>query len=177
MLLWHIGASIAFVRYAFRDPFMDLRFLALGAIVSDLVDLPVGIAMWSRFESVRLFGHSILFGVTLMVVVLVATRRGTWRKRLILVATGVLLHLALDAMWQSPGSLWWPFLGDGFTSSGFAGYGEYVKDLVSNPVVWAGEAIGLVYLVVLWRKAGLDDADKRQVLYRTGVVSAAIDRP
>jgi len=27
MLFWHVGATIAFVRYAFRDQNMDLRFL------------------------------------------------------------------------------------------------------------------------------------------------------
>lgn len=176
MFLWHIGASVAFIRYAFRDPFMDLRFLALGAILSDVIDLPVGIMMWSDYESVRLFGHSILFGVSAMVIVLIATRRGAWRKRFILLAAGVLLHLALDAMWQSPGTLWWPFLGDGFAASGFGTYADYVNDLVTNPVMWAGELVGLAYLIALWRKAELGDRAKRSVFVKTGVVSAAIDR-
>ncbi|KAA3637882.1 MAG: hypothetical protein DWP92_07130 [Armatimonadetes bacterium] len=176
MLFWHIGASVAFVRYAFRDPFMDLRFIALGAVLSDLVDLPLAIPLWSEFESVRLVGHTTVFAVLVMVVVLVATRRGLWRKRLILLATGVLLHLALDAMWQNPETLWWPFLGLEFASSGFGTYGDYVRDLFTNPWVWAGEVAGLAYLVALWRKAGLSRPEARESFIRTGVVSAPIDR-
>jgi len=155
---------------------MDLRFLALGAILSDLIDLPIGIVFWSDFQAVRLAGHSMLFGALLMVIVLLITRRGIWRKRLILLATGVLLHLALDSMWQSPETLWWPFLGDGFQASGFASYGAYVADLVANPLVWLGEAVGLAYVAVLWRKAGLSDRDARRSFTRTGIVSAPIDR-
>jgi hypothetical protein len=47
VLLWHVGATIAFVRYAFRDPNMDLRYLALGAVLPDLIDTPLGIGFWS----------------------------------------------------------------------------------------------------------------------------------
>lgn len=155
---------------------MDLRFIALGAVLSDLVDLPVAIPLWHDFQSARLIGHSTLFAVLVMVVVLIATRRGLWRKRLILLATGVLLHLALDAMWQDPETLWWPFLGTKFTSTGFDTFGEYARAVLTNPWMWAGEAVGLVYLVALWRKAGLSESDARATFLRTGVVSASIDR-
>lgn len=175
MLLWHIGASLAFVRYAFRDPMMDLRYLALGAVLPDLIDLPVGIAMWDSFENVRLWAHSMLFAAAILVAVLIATRRGVWRKRLILLAVGALIHLALDAMWQSPETLWWPFLG-GLASSGFSTYGEYLRDLFTNPVLWAGEIAGATYLVFLFVRAGLADAEARSSFLRTGVVSAPIDR-
>ena len=176
MLFWHIGASIGFVRYAFRDPMMDLRFLALGAILPDLVDLPIGIAMWDSYQNVRLGAHSMLFAASLLVAVLVVTRRGVWRKRLILLAVGAFLHLALDAMWQTPETLWWPFLGDGLASTGFATYGEYLGDLVSNPVMWLGEIAGAAYLVFLFTKSGLSDPQTRATFVRTGVVSAPIGR-
>jgi hypothetical protein len=42
MLFWHLGASIAVARYTFRDERMDLRFLALGALLPDIIDTPVG---------------------------------------------------------------------------------------------------------------------------------------
>jgi len=47
MLFWHVGATIAFVRYTFRDKAMDLRFLALGAILPDLIDTPIVTALFS----------------------------------------------------------------------------------------------------------------------------------
>lgn len=176
MFLWHIGASVAFVRYAFRDPFMDLRFLALGAVLSDIADLPFALPLWPEYATANLLGHSTLFAVVLIATVLVVTRRGLWRKRLILVATGVLLHIALDGMWQSPETLWWPFLGWEFTPSGFTTFAAYVSDTLTNPWVWIGEVAGLAYLVALWRKANLSEASVRATFWRTGVVSARIDR-
>lgn len=176
MLLWHVGATTAFVRYAFRDPAMDLRFLALGAILPDVIDLPLGIALWGRFETPRLAAHSLAFAAVCMVVVLLATRRGPVRKRWMLVAVGVLMHLFLDAMWRQPETLWWPFLGWTFSGSGFGTYWSYVSDLVTQPVLWAGEIAGLLYLVVLARRSHVGDAIERSAFLRTGRVSAPIGR-
>jgi membrane-bound metal-dependent hydrolase YbcI (DUF457 family) len=176
MFLWHIGATTAFIRYAFRDPAMDLRFLALGAIVPDLIDLPIGIAFWSSFQTPRLAGHSLAFGAVCMALVLILTRRGTRRKAWMLFAVGILLHLFLDAMWRGPETLWWPFLGTSFAATPFDTYGAYVRNLVSDPVMWAGELAGFVYLILLARKSTLGDKDLRRSLYRSGRVSAPIGR-
>lgn len=175
MFFWHVGATIAFVRYAFRDEAMDLRYLAVGAVLPDLIDVPVAIAMWSSWEAPRLFGHSLLFGSLILVGVLIATSRGRRRKQWILLSVGVLMHLALDAMWADPNTLWWPFLGWGFTTTGFATFSEYVSSVLRDPWMWAGEAAGLAYLVFLWRASGLDDADARGRLLSTGQVSAPIE--
>jgi membrane-bound metal-dependent hydrolase YbcI (DUF457 family) len=176
MFLWHVGATTAFIRYAFRDPAMDLRYLAIGAIVPDLIDLPIGIAMWSRFESPRLVGHSLVFGAVCMVVVLTTTRRGPARKRWMLFAVGILMHLFLDAMWRQPETLWWPFLGWSVDGTGFATYADYVVDLIRQPVMWVGEIIGLTYLLVLARRSRLNDAGQRTAFLRKGTVSAPIGR-
>lgn len=174
MLFWHVGATIGFVRYAFRDTAMDLRFLALGAVLPDLIDTPIGAVAWSTLQTTRLWAHTILFGSTLLVAVLVGTRRGRRRKQWMLLATGVLLHLVLDGLWNQPDTLWWPFLGTTFTPTGFATYGAYVADVLTDPVMWLGEGIGLVYLIGLWRKAGLDQRDARERLLTEGTVSATI---
>ena len=175
MFFWHIGATTAFIRYAFRDPNMDLRFLALGAIASDIIDLPIGIAMWDTVGSVRLAAHSLPFGALVMAAVLILTRRGPRRKRWMLFAVGVLLHLLLDAMWRQPETLWWPFLGWDFTPSGFATYAAYASDVVTNPIMWGGEVAGLAYLVWLAVRARLSDPERRRVLRSTGVISVRID--
>ena len=155
---------------------MDLRFLALGAILPDLIDLPIGVALWSTVEHVRLMSHSIVFGAIVMIVVLLATRRGPTRKRWMLFAVGILIHLALDAMWRLPETLWWPLFGWGFATSGFASYGAYFADLVTNPLLWLGELTGLAYLAFLWRASDLGDPDARMRLRTTGTVSAPIGR-
>jgi membrane-bound metal-dependent hydrolase YbcI (DUF457 family) len=176
VFLWHIGASTAFTRYAFRDEAMDLRFLAFGAVLPDLIDLPIGIMWWNTWHAPRLFAHSLLFGSLLMVGVLAATRRGTARKRLMLVAVGVLVHLALDAMWNQPQTLWWPFLGSEFSSTGFDTYGQYVADLVRSPMLYFGELAGLTYLAFLWRRSKLGVSAARKQLLTSGTVSAPIGR-
>lgn len=155
---------------------MDLRFLALGAILPDLIDLPVGIMWWGTWHAPRLFAHSLLFGSALMAVVLIATRRGTTRKRLLLVAVGVLLHLALDAMWKQPETLWWPFLGTEFSSTGFDSYGQYLAGLVRSPTLYMSEIAGLTYLAFLWRRADLGVSAARRRLLNSGIVSAPIGR-
>ena len=176
MIFWHVGATTAFIRYAFRDPAMDLRYLAFGALLPDLIDLPIGVVGWTTFGSVRLAAHSILFGSVVMVLVLVFTRRGPVRKQWMLLAVGVLLHLLLDAMWQQPETLWWPFLGWEFSDTGFTTFGVYARDVLSDPVMWAGEVAGLAYIAFLWRASGLSDPEARSRLLRRGVVDAPIGR-
>jgi len=176
VLFWHVGATVSFVRYAFRDAAMDLRFLALGAVLPDLIDTPIAAAMWSSWQAPRLVAHSLLFGSAAMVLVLVITRRGTRRKQGMLVAVGVLMHLTLDGMWADPETLWWPFLGWEFTRSVSASMAGYALTVISNPWIWVGEVIGLGYLVSLWRKSGLSESAARRDLVSTGRVSAPIGR-
>jgi len=176
MLFWHLGASIAIARYTFRDERMDLRFLALGALLPDLIDTPIGLLWFGSTGTGRLAAHSLLFGGGLMVVILLRTRRGRPRKRWMPVAIGVLLHLFLDAMWASPESLWWPLLGLEFTRQGASTAAGYVGDVLSNPWMWLGELAGLSYLVVLARRAGLAHPAARRLLRETGRVDVPIGR-
>ncbi len=155
---------------------MDLRFLILGAWLADLVDTPIGLAVWPVFGHVRLFTHTLLVSAAVMVAVLVATRRGRPRRRWMAVAVGMLLQLVLDAMWALPETLWWPLFGFEFTPSGFATVGDYLSWLFTNPVMWAGEAAGLAYLMVLAWRAGLTDRAARRAFLTTGQVQAPIGR-
>lgn len=155
---------------------MDLRFLAIGAILPDLIDTPVGALMWNSWQTPRLWFHSLVIGSFLMTAVLILTRRGQRRKQWMLLAIGVLMHLLLDAMWADPATLWWPFLGWEFTSTGFATFGAYAGTVVSDPWMWVGEAVGVLYLTVLWRSSVLGDKENRTVLLSTGRVSAPIER-
>lgn len=155
---------------------MDVRFLALGALLPDVIDLPIGIASWSTYQTPRLAAHSLMFGIAAMVAVLALTRRGPRRRQWMLLTVGVLIHLALDAMWQHPETLWWPFLGTEFSPTEFATYGAYVEDLLRNPLMWLGEAVGLAYLVYLFWASGLSDPEARRKLRSSGVVDAPIGR-
>jgi membrane-bound metal-dependent hydrolase YbcI (DUF457 family) len=176
MFFWHVGATIAVIRYAFRDEAMDLRFLAFGAILPDLIDSPIGLVFWARFQSVRLGAHSLVFATVLLGVVMAATRRGRPRKRWMPLAIGVLLHLILDGMWRFPSTLWWPFLGWEFDATSFATAGAYLEWLLTDVRTWALEAAGLGYLVALAYRSNLADPEARRLLITTGRVRAPIGR-
>ncbi|MEE8332122.1 MAG: metal-dependent hydrolase [Acidimicrobiia bacterium] len=176
MILWHLGGTIALVRYAFRDPNMDLRLLMVGALLPDLIDKPLGrVLNVGGYESGELWGHSLLFSAALMVVILVATTRGTvYRRTWFPLAVGSLFHLVLDGMWTKSETFLWPFLRGDFTEALPGDLGTAFADGFTNPWVVAGEVIGLIYLIWLWRAAGLSDSSRRNVFLRTGGVGVPI---
>ena len=174
MLLWHLGATTALTRYAFRDERMDLRFLMLGAILPDLIDTPIGLLFFDSLQSVRLVAHSLVLAAILMTWIVLATRRGRPRKRWMPIAIGVLIHLFLDAMWADPESLWWPFLGFEFASVEAAAASDYVVDVLGNVWAWIGELVGLGYLTILARRSNLSSPEARRSFLATGRVTAPI---
>jgi membrane-bound metal-dependent hydrolase YbcI (DUF457 family) len=176
VLFWHVGGTVAAIRYAFRDDRMDLRLLVVGAVLPDLVDTPVGMVFFGTFESVRLAAHSLLFGALVMAAVVMATRRGRPRKRWMPLAVGVLMHLFLDAMWADPETLWWPFLGWSFSPSGFGSLGALAEAVVGDWRVWVGEAAGIVYLGYLARRGNLASAAARARFLSTGRIDVPIER-
>lgn len=175
MIFWHVGATTALTRYAFRDDRMDLRFLALGAVLPDLIDTPIGLLAFGRFGAVRLWSHTLLAAGVVMTLVVLSTRRGRPRKRWMPLAIGMLMHLFLDAMWQDPETLWWPFLGWDFSPAAATTAGAYVTGVLGDWRVWALEAVGLAYLVGLGRRARLGDPGARDRFRTTGTVDVPID--
>ena len=104
MLLWNVGLSILLVHYVFRSSGIDYRFVAVGSVLPLLIDLPFG----------RLaYGHTLVAGVTLLFVVMVATigQPRLRRRRLLCLPIGYLGGLVLSGAWVSSEVFWWPFLG------------------------------------------------------------------
>ena len=174
MLLWHLGATTALTRYAFRDEKMDLRFLMVGAVLPDLIDTPIGLLFYESLQTIRLVAHGLPLAAILMTWIVLATRRGRPRKRWMPIAIGVLIHLFLDAMWADPETLWWPVLGFDFSPAGAATVGDLIANTVSNLWVWIGETAGFVYLAALARRSGLESADARREFLETGRIWAPI---
>jgi len=172
MLFWHVGGSIWLFRYLFRDPGVDLRFVAVGAILSDLIDKPVGRVLWAdTFQTGRIYGHTLLFFVLLLTAVMLITTRGTpQRRRWVALAVGVMFHLILDAMWMIPETLFWPFFGLDFPASIDDYWSGFFGRLLSNPRVIVQEVVGALYLGYLWRSAGLSDSLRRKELLQGGTI-------
>lgn len=153
MIAWHLGMTVLAVRYVYRDPAMDLRWVLAGALLPDLIDKPIGAVLLNDvFHAHRLFGHTLLFPTALLGLVMVVTRRGSaLRKGMVGLVIGVLFHLVLDGAWAAPEAFWWPFFGTAFPEQSPSALGPLLEDMITDPRVWVGEAVGLVYLLRLWR--------------------------
>lgn len=156
MFLWFIATAVLTVFFVFTDPRFDYRFLAVGALVPDVVDIWAGRA-WVM--------HSLTGAVVVLVVVMVATiGRRTWRKRLLGLPIGMLLHLVFDGAFAIDEVFWWPFSG---------GFGDH-----SLPVVARGwwnlplEMAGAAMVLWAWRRFGLTQEDRRQRLRDLGQLTA-----
>jgi membrane-bound metal-dependent hydrolase YbcI (DUF457 family) len=135
MVLWFAGLSTALAWIVFRDPRLDYRLVALGALLPDAVDV--------LFGGARAL-HSLPFSVALLAAVMLGTmgrQRRAVRRRLLAVPIGTFLHLVLDGMWTRTDAFWWPFTGWRF--------GDVPLPTASRPVLLlvAMEVAGLVALL------------------------------
>jgi membrane-bound metal-dependent hydrolase YbcI (DUF457 family) len=104
VLLWYTALSILIVATVFRSSGLDYRVIALGALLPLLVDAPLGH---------RAFGHSLVFAVALLVVVMTFTagRSRLLRRRLLCLPIGVFVGLVLSGAFTQDPVFLWPFLG------------------------------------------------------------------
>lgn len=154
MILWFAGLSLVVVWQVFRDPAIDHRLIVAGALLPDGVDAVTGRAT---------VPHSVLFSVTLLVAVMLATRgRRHLRRQLLALPIGTFVHLVLDGAWTATRVFWWPFFGLDFTAGGLPSTSRPLAVIV---VMEAGGAAALVWF---WRRFGLDDAGRRGRFLRTG---------
>lgn len=138
MALWFAGLAVVAVWAVLRDPRVDYRLVAVGALLPDVVDGVLG--------GPRLL-HSLLFSAALLVaVVLVTVGRRDRRRRLLALPFGTFLHLVLDAVWTRPQVFWWPFLGSRVPPGRLPSLERPVA------VVVAQEVAGAVALAWWWRR-------------------------
>jgi len=173
MLFWYVGGSIWIFRYVFKDPAVDLRPLALGAILPDLIDKPLAFLIApDAFDSHRLYGHTVVFALATMTLGIILTNRRTEnRKRAVALAVGLLSHLLLAGLWTSAEVLFWPAFGLEFPPMEAQTAGALFSSTITDAVALGLELVGLVYVAFLWRGAGLNDAGRRRRLIRTGRIT------
>ena len=156
MLLWFWGTAFLTVWVVFHDPSIDYRFLLVGAILPDLIDAPFGGAR---------VAHSVTFAVAVLLVVMLATiGRRTWRRRLLFLPIGMLLHLVYDGAFTNTRVFWWPFSGVGLPDAQLP---TVERGLALDLLL---ELVGFVILAWAWRRFGLRDAARRRLFWRTGTL-------
>ncbi len=169
MVLWRLGAILWLFRWIFKDPKVDLRFLLFGAVVPDLIDMPIGtLILEDRYAASELWAHSLLLPSVYMALVLLATRRGRRRRAFMAVGVAWLFHLLLDGMWADPEIFFWPFFGLDLPVGQSPFWPLAWDRAISDPWRWAQELIGVGYLIWLWIAVGLGRRDRRRELISTG---------
>lgn len=169
MLIWRLGATLWLFRWIFRDPKVDVRFLFLGVLVPDLIDMPIGtLLLADRYSTSQLWAHSLTLASVYMVLVLLFTRRGRRRRAYMAVGVAWLFHLLLDGMWANPEVFFWPFFGLGFEAGPAPFWPLAWERALADPWRWALDVIGTFYLVWLWFAVGLNDRERRRGLLETG---------
>ena len=103
MFFWFLGTALAAVWFVFRDPRFDYRLLLVGAVLPDVIDLPVRRATWA---------HSVTVAVAVLAAVMLATAGRKPARRLLLpLPIGMFLHLVFDGAFSATKVFWWPFSG------------------------------------------------------------------
>lgn len=93
---------------------IDPRYLAIGAILPDLIDKPVGEVIFaSTFSSGRIIGHTLLFSLLLFLIGLYVYEKRRDIRGLSL-TSGSFLHLFEDQMGADPQTFFWPLFGWSF---------------------------------------------------------------
>lgn len=166
MLAWHIATATFLFRWIFRDPKVDLRFLVAGAIAPDAIDLAVVTMVGG--ETGEAWAHSLLAPTVVAVVAVIATRRGRRRRAGMAFVVAWLLHLLVDGLWIDEQVFLWPVFGWELPVGGEAFWPEAWERALSDPWRWVLEAVGVAYLVWLWRASELGEQAARSRLLTTG---------
>jgi len=141
LLFAHLGLALLIARPFKR---VDLAFLTVGSMLPDIIDKPLGFMLFGTMNHGRIFAHTLLF-----LLVLAALAVSIWDIRLASLGAGVLIHLALDSMWDSQVILLWPLLGS-FPPADYLDAVSYVQMLLQglrDPSILVPECLGLAYLI------------------------------
>ncbi len=132
--LAHIGITILLGKLLRKKlRLRDMRLVALGSILPDLIDKPLTI--WG-IGSGRFIAHSLLFTIF---VSFISRDLGF----------GCVIHLLLDRIWEEPRVLFFPFLG--IPPTVHHTIYDFIKILLTSRTVQLGEVVGAICLIISWR--------------------------
>jgi hypothetical protein len=137
MFFWFAGTAVASVWFIFRDPLFNYRYLIIGAVLPDVVDI------WLGHVGPL---HSVVTSVMLLIIAMMASIGSRpRRKRLLAGVIGTFMHLVFDGAFLNTKMFWWPLSGLGFSDA-------------SLPSVSRGwwnvlfEIVGVLLCIWTWRR-------------------------
>jgi membrane-bound metal-dependent hydrolase YbcI (DUF457 family) len=170
----HIGITLllGFIIFRFLKEKIDYRFLLVGAILPDLIDKPIGHYIFnSVFHNGRIFAHTILFILLLVVIAAYLERKYRFTGVSVL-ALGAMAHLAEDQIWRSPGTALWPLMGWEFPKLDLQDYAGYIWDvLLHDPNAYVPEIIGLAIIAGFVWRFELYRPERVMAFVKTGLLS------
>ena len=153
MFFWHIGLSISFFRYVFKDFTADLRFLIVGVIFPEFIYLSLNLINISGIYPE--LGHTLLFAIFSLFLVMIFTKRDTQlRRNSLLVSIGIFFHLLFDFMWLRQEVLFFPLQ-----------FQDTERLTFNIGVLFIQEVIGLTYLI-----PKLNSQDKLKRFLSEGII-------
>jgi len=153
VLLWFLFGSIFAVWNVFQSSGLDFRLVAIGALIPELIDLPLG---------AQAYAHTLLAAVVVLFFTMLATAgRGNRlrRRRALGLAIGWFFGLVLSAAWAHKEVFWWPAFGTARPDAPL---------FPVWPVVVVEELLGLAAAWWTWTRFGLHDPDRRRHFLRGG---------
>jgi hypothetical protein len=106
-----IGLIIGFILYEFFHDWTIIVFVAIGSVLPDVIDKPLGYIIFSStLNDGKIFFHGFIIVILFFLTGLLVWR---WYKSysFIFIAVGVLLHQIVDMMWTQPVNWYYPFFG------------------------------------------------------------------
>ncbi len=161
MFLWFLVLAPVLVAEVFRSPMMDLRIVALGAMIP-LVEI---------VSPTPLYLHTMACPLLVLTVVMMSTiNRRLVRRRLLGLPIGLFMHLVLAGTWRIDDLLLWPFFG-----SNIADVDIPEASIVPVVAIFL-EVVALGVGVVAFKRYGLNVEENRTRLVRTGQLSRSVFR-
>lgn len=178
MLFWHLGVTASLIYLTLGRRRIDYRVVLAGAVLPDIIDRPIGRIFFERsYETSHLWGHTMAFVLAMMIVVTVALR-GDAARRWFVLPVAVLVHLALDGMWNDPVTLFWPLFGVRFPPMPTDSYWlDVLLRPFTHPLVGLQELIGLGLLLYMGRAFSLHRRAPLKRFLRTGALAAERELP
>ena len=159
LLLGHlvIGLIMGFILYEFFNARTMIFFCALGSVLPDIVDKPLGhIIFSSSLDNGKIFFHSLVIVLLFFIAGLLVWKYYRSYSFLV-VAFGMFLHQVVDMMWVQPIAWYYPLLGR-FETDTSPDYflGAVVAELTS-PTEWIFFAAIMVVALFIFRNRRLRD--------------------
>jgi len=132
---------------------IDYRLLFLGSMLPDIIDKPLGLYFLAdQLSNGRIYAHTLLFALLLLLSGFALYLAGRNTGGLVL-AGGVLAHLVLDGMWDTPHTFLWPLYGFTFDKHPAGDWLPGIFEaLTSEPSVYIPEIIGALLLLAFFRQ-------------------------